>query len=168
MRAIEPDAEMCPVLVFRKESEETYMNNVKASLLAASGAIGSFIVHTLLGGWTEDLKTLLIMMGIDFVMGLLIAAVWKKSGKSESGTLNSVSAWKGLCRKGCSLFIVMVAYRLDLTLGTEYIKTAVVIAFIANEALSIVENYGIMGGPMPAVLKKAIEVLQSKAEKQEG
>ena len=159
---------MCPVLIFRKESEETYMNNVKASLLTASGAIGSFIVHALLGGWTEDLKTLLIMMGIDFVMGLLIAAVWKKSGKSESGTLNSVSAWKGLCRKGCSLFIVMVAYRLDLTLGTEYIKTAVVIAFIANEALSIVENYGIMGGPMPAVLKKAIEVLQSKAEKQEG
>ena len=159
---------MCPVLVFRKESEETHMNNVKASLLTASGAVGSFIVHTLLGGWTEDLKTLLIMMGIDFVMGLLIAAVWKKSGKSESGTLNSVSAWKGLCRKGCSLFIVMVAYRLELTLGTEYIKTAVVIAFIANEALSIVENYGIMGGPMPTVLKKAIEVLQSKAEKQEG
>ena len=154
-------------LIFRKESEETYMNNVKATLLTASGAVGSFIVNILLGGWTEDLKTLLIMMGIDFVMGLLIAAVWKKSGKSESGTLSSVSAWKGLCRKGGSLFIVMVAYRLDLTLGTEYIKTAVVIAFIANEALSIMENYGIMGGPMPAVLKKAIEVLQSKAEVQE-
>lgn len=140
------------------------MNNLKAILLTASGTVGSFIIHTLLGGWTEDLKTLLIMMGIDFVMGLLIAAIWKKSGKSESGTLNSVSAWKGLCRKGGSLFMVAVAHRLDVTMGTEYIKTAVTIAFIANEALSIMENYGIMGGPMPAVLKKAIEVLQSKAE----
>lgn len=143
------------------------MNNLKAILLTASGTVGSFIIHTLLGGWTEDLKTLLIMMGIDFVMGLLIAAVWKKSGKSETGTLNSVSAWKGLCRKGCSLFIVMVGHRLDMTMGTEYIKTAVIIAFIANEALSIMENYGIMGGPMPTVLKKAIEVLQSKSEAME-
>ena len=143
------------------------MNNLKAILLTASGTVGSFIIHTLLGGWTEDLKTLLIMMGIDFVMGLLIAAIWKKSGKSESGTLNSVSAWKGLCRKGGSLFMVAVAHRLDVTMGTEYIKTAVTIAFIANEALSIMENYGIMGGPMPAVLKRAIEVLQRKAEVQE-
>lgn len=140
------------------------MNNVKVRVLAATGAVGSFIINTLLGGWTEDIATLLIFMAIDFIMGLLIAGIWHRSGKSETGALNSVSAWKGLCRKGCSLLVVMVAYRLDLTLGTEYIKTGVTIAFIANEAISIVENYGIMGGPMPAMLKKAIEVLQSKAE----
>lgn len=140
------------------------MSNVKAIVLTGAGAVGSFIVNGLLGGWTEDLKTLLILMAIDFVMGLLIAAVWKKSGKSESGTLSSISAWKGLCRKGCSLAVVAVAYRLDVTLGTDYIKTGVVIAFIANEAISILENYGIMGGPMPVVLKKAVEVLQSKTE----
>lgn len=143
------------------------MYKEKAILVTAAGAVGSFIVNNFLGGWTEDLQTLLIMMAIDFIMGLLIAGVWKKSGKSETGTLNSVSAWKGLCRKGCSLLVVMVAYRLDVTLGTEYIKTGVIIAFIANEALSILENYGIMGGPMPAILKKAIEVLQSKAESEE-
>lgn len=143
------------------------MYKAKTILVTATGAVGSFFVNTILGGWTEDLQTLLIMMAIDFVMGLLIAGIWKKSGKSETGTLNSISAWKGLCRKGCSLAIVAVAYRMDVTLGTSYIKTGVIIAFIANEALSIVENYGIMGGPMPAVLKKAIEVLQTKAESEE-
>ena len=65
-------------------------------LLTIFGTVASFIINVLLGGWTEDLATLLIFMGIDFVMGLLIAAVWKKSGKSETGSLNSISAWKGL------------------------------------------------------------------------
>ena len=138
--------------------------SVKAIVLTAFGAAGSFIINVLLGGWTEDLLTLIILMGVDFVMGLLIAAVWKKSGKSDSGTLNSISAWKGLIRKGCSLLVVMVAYRLDVTLGVSFIKTAVIMAFIANEGISIVENYGIMGGPMPKVLKRALEVLQEKAD----
>ncbi len=138
--------------------------SVKAIVLTAFGAAGSFIINVLLGGWTEDLLTLIILMGVDFVMGLLIAAVWKKSGKSDSGTLNSISAWKGLIRKGCSLLVVMVAYRLDVTFGVSYIKTAVIMAFIANEGISIVENYGIMGGPMPKVLKRALEVLQEKAD----
>lgn len=136
---------------------------LKVIVLTTFGAVGSFVINVLLGGWTEDLATLLIFMGIDFVMGLLIAAIWKRSGKSESGALNSISAWKGLCRKGCSLLVVIVAYRLDVTLGVNYIKTAVVIAFIANEGISIVENYGIMGGPMPEVLKRGFEVLQAKS-----
>ena len=138
-------------------------STAKAIVLTAFGAVGSFIINVLLGGWTEDLLTLIIFMGVDFVMGLLIAAVWKKSGKSDSGALNSISAWKGLIRKGSSLLVVMVAYRLDVTLGVSYIKTAVVMAFIANEGISIVENYGIMGGPAPKWLKQALEVLQEKA-----
>jgi phage-related holin len=56
----------------------------KVFLLGLISAIGSYIAN-LLGGWTSDLATLLIMMGIDFLMGLLIAAVWKRSGKSENG-----------------------------------------------------------------------------------
>lgn len=140
------------------------MSKAKILLVSLTGTIGSFIVNKLLGGWTEDLATLMILMGIDFAMGLLIAGVWKKSGKSESGALNSVSAWKGLLRKGASLAIVAVGYRLDVTLGTSYIKTAVVIGFIADEVISIMENYGIMGGPMPDAIFKAIEVLQNKAK----
>lgn len=136
---------------------------IKLYLIMAIGVVGSGFAN-LFGGWTEDLTTLMILMGIDFITGLMIAALWKKSGKSESGALNSVSAWIGLCRKGASLLVVLIAYRLDLTLGMNYIRTAVIIAFIANEGISIVENLGIMGVPMPIVITKAIEVLKNKAE----
>ena len=138
-------------------------NSIKAMLMLIVGSVGSFIAN-LFGGWTQDLTTLVIFMGVDFVMGLLIAAVWKKSGKSKTGALNSVSAWIGLCRKGVSLLVVLVAYRLDVTLGVNYIKTAVVIAFIANEAISIVENLGIMGVPLPSIITKAIDILKTKSE----
>ena len=61
------------------------------------------------------------------------------------------------------LLIVLVACRLDLTLSTTYIKDAVIIAFIANETISIIENAGLMGVPMNDTLKNAIDVLQKKS-----
>ena len=141
--------------------------NVKAFLCMVFGAIAGGFVN-LIGGWSEDLTTLLIFMGVDFVLGLLIAAFWKKSNKSENGALSSYSAWKGLCRKGVSLLIVLIANRLDVTLGVDYIRTAVVLAFIANEGISILENIGIMGVKYPEALKKALDVLTNKSQEQEG
>ena len=63
-----------------------------------------------------------------------------------------------------TLLFVLVAYRLDLVIGTNYIRDAVIIAFIANETISLVENAGLMGLPLPAVITKAIDVLQKKVE----
>ena len=137
------------------------MTGLKEMVCLVIGTIGSGIAY-LLGGWNTDLTTLIIFMTVDFVLGLAIAAIWKRSGKSETGALNSISAWKGLMRKGASLLVVLIAYRLDLTLGVDYIRTAVIIAFIANEGLSIVENLGIMGVPLPKQIIKAIDVLKSK------
>ncbi len=139
------------------------INHLKNMIIACAGAVGSFIVN-LLGGWNEDLTTLLIFMGVDFITGLAVAGVWKKSDKSQTGALNSMSAWKGLCRKGASLLVVLVAHRLDVALGVGYIRTAVIIAFIANEGISIIENLGIMGVPLPTVLTKAIDVLKNRAD----
>ena len=138
-------------------------NVLKATIVCTIGAVGSFIAN-LFGGWTNDLATLIIMMGIDFLTGLLIAAVWKKSEKSKTGALSSWSAWKGLCRKGVSLLFVLIAYRLDLALGVNYIRTAVIIGFIVNELISITENAGIMGIPIPGVIVKAIDMLKQKSE----
>ena len=73
-----------------------------------------------------------------------------------------------MCRKGVSLLIVLIAYRLDVTLGVDYIRTAVVLAFIANEGISILENVGIMGVKYPEALKKALDVLTNKSQEQEG
>lgn len=116
---------------------------------------------------TEKLTTLLIFMGIDYLTGLIVAGVFHQSPKSEGGALESRAGWKGLCRKGVTLLIVLVGCRLDVVMGSNFIRDAVVIAFIANETLSIIENAGLMGLPIPAVITKAIEVLKKKAESEE-
>lgn len=127
------------------------------------GVIGSFIA-SLFGGFDAALITLMMFMGIDYVTGLIVAGVFHKSNKTKSGALESRAGWKGLCRKGMTLVIVLIATRLDLIIGTTYVRDAVCLAFIANETISIVENAGIMGVPIPAVLTKAIEVLKDKQD----
>ena len=127
------------------------------------GAIGAFI-STLFGGWSTALTTLLIFMGIDYVTGLMVAGIFKRSPKTSTGALESRAGWKGLCRKGVTLLIVLVACRLDIELGMTFIKDGVIIAFITNETISIIENAGLMGIPIPAVIIKAIDVLKSRAE----
>lgn len=140
------------------------MSEVKSIMLTCLGTIGGGIA-ALYGGWTSAMTTLIIFMTIDYITGLIVAGVFKKSGKSKNGALESRAGFKGLCRKGMILLILLVACRLGLALGTTYIKDAVCIAFVANETLSIVENAGLMGVPIPAVITKAIDVLKSKEEK---
>lgn len=139
------------------------MTAYKETLCAVIGAIGGAIAAAF-GGWNSAMTTLLIFMGLDYVTGNILACMGK-SGKSETGALNSYAGWKGLMRKGMTLAIVYVAYRLDLVIGTTYIKDAAIITFATNEALSITENAGALGVPMPAVVTKAIEVLKTKGEK---
>lgn len=136
---------------------------MKTGICTAVGIVGSFIA-SLFGGWSSALATLMIFMGVDYATGLIVAGVFHKSGKSETGTLESHAGWKGLCKKGVSLLIVLVAHRLDLLMGSSFIRDATIIAFITNETISIVENAGLMGAPIPAVLVKAIEVLKQKAD----
>ena len=127
------------------------------------GVMGS-IVASWFGGWDTGLATLVVFMGIDYVSGIIVAGVFHKSRKPENGALESGIGWKGLCRKGMTLLFVLIAYRLDLAIGTTYIRDAVVIGFIANELISITENAGLMGIPLPGIIIKAIEVLSKKAE----
>ena len=137
----------------------------KEMICTVAGVTGGFIAK-LFGGWDSALVTLIILMIVDYVSGLIVAGVFHKSKKSENGALDSRAGWKGLCRKGMALLFVLIAYRLDLVIGTNYIRDTVIIAFIANELISIVENAGWMGLPLPKVITKAIDVLQKKAEKE--
>ena len=104
-------------------------------------------------------------MAVDYISGILVAGVFKASPKSKSGALSSKVGYKGLCKKGMSLLIVLIAYRLDLLVGTNYIRDAVVIGFCVNELISIVENAGLMGIPLPPILIKTIDVLVNREEK---
>lgn len=131
----------------------------KNILISIVGIVGSAIASAF-GGWTTGLTTLVIFMAIDYITGLIVAGVFHKSTKTETGTLESRAGFKGLCRKGAMLLVVLVAYRLDLAVGTTYIKDAVIIAFIANETISIIENAGLMGVQIPDTIKNAIDVLQ--------
>ena len=117
------------------------------------------------GGWSDALITLMIFMSVDYVTGLAVAGIFKKSKKSESGALESRAGFKGICRKGVALLIVLVATRLDVVMKTTYIKDAVIIAFIANESISIIENAGLMGIPIPDAITKAIGILKKESEK---
>ena len=136
---------------------------MKINFLVSFGIIGGFFT-SLFGGWDAALTTLIIFMGIDYITGLIVAGIFHKSPKTESGSLESKAGWKGLCRKGATMLIVLVACRLDILMGTNFIRDAVIIAYITNEVISIVENMGLMGLPIPAVIIKAIDVLKKKEE----
>ena len=138
-------------------------------LYSVIGAVGGFIAMAF-GGWSEALITLIIFMSVDYITGLAVAGIFKKSKKSENGALESRAGFKGLCRKGVALMIVLVAVRLDIIMHTTYIKDAVIIAFVANESISIIENAGLMGIPIPSVIAKAIDVLRKDSDsvKSEG
>ena len=140
---------------------------MKYTFSAVVGIIGGALT-ALLGGWDLAIQTLLIFMGIDYITGLMIAGIFHKSPKTKNGSLSSLIGWKGLCRKGMVLLIVSVAVRLDMLVGTDFIRDAVVIAYCTNEAISIIENAGIIGIPIPKPILNAIDTLKNKEDNNNG
>lgn len=135
----------------------------KSFFLIGLGAIGS-VISEIFGGWTSAMTTLVIFMLIDYITGILVAAVFKKSNKTEDGGLESKAGWKGLIRKFSTLLIVLISIRLDIIFNTTIISNCVVFTFLANELLSLLENVGLMGIPLPSVLTEVISVLNKKGE----
>ncbi len=140
-----------------------HLTDTKAVLMGGAAIAGGAISQAF-GGWDSAMMTLLIFMAIDYLSGLIVAGVFHSSDKSETGALNSIACWQGLLKKGMTLIIVLVAARLDIVLGTAFVRDAVVIAYIVNETISIIENAGLMGLPVPDVIMQAIEQLQGKNE----
>ena len=129
----------------------------------ALGVIGS-VIAGFFGGWTQACLTLVIFMGIDYMSGIVVAGIFKKSSKTKSGALSSKYCWQGLAKKIMTLIFVGIGYQVDLLIGTTYLKDCICIAFIANELISIIENAGLMGIPIPKVLSNAVDVLKVKAK----
>ena len=140
--------------------------HIKNCVLVAMAAVGTFIANAL-GGWDAAMKLLVAMMAVDYITGWLVAAVWHRSPKSVSGALNSNAGFKGLCKKGAILLVVWIGTMLDSTYGGAYIRTAVILFFIGNEGLSVLENLGLMGIPYPKFLNKMLEALQEQGDKGE-
>ena len=138
---------------------------MKFLLCLSLGAFGAGVTG-LFGGWDAALTTLLLFMAADYVTGLLVAGVFRRSPKTETGALESRAGLKGLLRKGGVLLAVLVACRLDLSIGSHYVRDGAVIAFIVNETLSLTENLGLMGVPLPAVVAEALELLKNKTPRE--
>lgn len=139
-----------------------HLTQAKAGIMGGMAVVGATISE-LFGGWDAAIMTLMLFMALDYVSGLIVAGVFQASDKTQSGKLDSAACWRGLLKKGMTLVIVLVAVRLDLVLGTSFVRDAVVIAYIVNETISIIENAGRMGLPIPDAVLKAIEQLQGKA-----
>lgn len=135
------------------------MNETKIMICTVLGGIGANL-SLFFGNWNESMTTLAIFMAIDYLTGLMLAFVFKKSIKTANGGANSKIAWTGLCRKIVTLLLVAVAYRIDLTMKTSFLKDGVCVAFITAEGISILENAKLMGLPIPKALANALEVMK--------
>lgn len=106
-----------------------------------------------LGGLDAALKTLLVLMVLDYVTGLCKAIVNKE--------INSIIGAQGIVKKVGYLVIVAVSVLLDHTVGdTGAIRNLVIYFFVANEGISILENWGSMGLPLPQKIMDTLEQLK--------
>lgn len=139
---------------------------MKQIICTYAGVIGGMIASAL-GGWDGALATLLGFMAVDYVTGLLVAGVFHRSDKSDSGALSSNAGFRGLTKKGVMLLMVLLGARLDAFLGLSFFRDSVIIAFLTNELISILENAGLMGIPIPAALRRALDLLRSREDGRE-
>lgn len=136
---------------------------MKEKLCFVLGAVGAWIAGWF-GGWNSAMTTLLLFMFADYITGLIVAAVFKRSPKTETGGLQSKAGMIGLIKKGMILLVLLIACRLDMLLNTTIIRDGACISFIINELISIIENLGLMGVYIPPPVTKAIDILKSKTE----
>ncbi|WII36805.1 phage holin family protein [Paenibacillus thiaminolyticus] len=118
---------------------------------AAAGGAASF----LFGEWSGLLTALMFAVAIDYVTGVMASGA--------EGRLRSSIGLIGIARKVFIFFVVAVAYQVDSVLGDQHLlRDATIFFYLANELLSIIENGGRLGVPLPQVLLKAVEVLKTK------
>jgi len=129
------------------------MENVTKIMVGIGGGLASF----LWGGWSALLQTLVLFIVLDYVLAVLVAAT--------HGKLSSKIGFKGIAKKVSILVLVAVAHQIDAILGDgSLIMDAVIFFYIANELISILETVSKTNLPIPSILKKAVETLNSKGE----
>lgn len=141
------------------------MANPRNIILITFASLGSVLAETF-GGWDSFLKALVMFMTVDYITGMTVALVFHKSQKTKSGGASSQVGYKGIVKKISMLLLVALAVRVDEISGTHYIRNATIFFFLGNEGLSVIENIGLMGVEFPEFLKKALEELRTKSNKE--
>ena len=126
------------------------------TMIKAIAAAGGAAISFLYGGWTQLMTVLIVFIVIDFISGVALAA---KDGRAASREL-----WLGVTRKIGTLAIIAVAHLLDTIIGDAHlIRDAAIFFYLAGELLSLIENAGQLGVPIPPMIKQAVEVLRGKS-----
>ena len=141
--------------------------HIKNCVLAAFAAVGTVAAQAL-GGWDAAMQVLVALMAADYLTGVLVAAVWQRSRKTESGALDSKAGYIGLLKKGMILLVVWLGVLLDNALGETYIRMAVVLFFVGNEGLSLLENAAHIGLPIPDKMKDVLAQLHGREDTKDG
>lgn len=126
------------------------------------GVVGATIT-LLLGGFDGLLQFLIFVMITDYITGLICGMVGV-SEKTTRGKLSSKIMALGIVKKVSILIIVALANMMDINIfhSGELLRNICIYAFIANESLSLLENVGLLGVPIPKKLKDTIEILSDK------
>ncbi|MEK4381181.1 MAG: holin [Bacillaceae bacterium] len=130
------------------------MDHIFKTVVSIGGALASY----LFGGWSALLTVLLTFVVFDYMSGVVAAYLEKK--------LNSGVGVKGIAKKVAIFLVVAIANMVDIALGGEVhmFRDATIWFYLANELLSIIENLGKIGVPIPEKLRNAVQVLQGKGE----
>ena len=133
---------------------------LKNYICASLGALGA-LVFGVLGGITPTLQFLLGAMIVDYVVGIIVA-VLKLSNKTETGGLNSAVGFRGLIKKGGILVMVWIGYQVDVTFNLNIARHMIILGFLANEVISVIENSGLLGVVKNDAVIKVIDILKKQ------
>lgn len=142
------------------------VDKLKIVFASAVGILGSTI-SSAFGGWDDSMKALILFMALDYVTGLMVAC-FNKSPKTQNGGLSSKIGYKGLAKKSFVLIFIVVSVWLDRILGIDWVRNAVIIGFISNELVSIIENGGLLGVPIPKSIVEVVEILKKRGDGDDG
>lgn len=141
--------------------------SIRNSIFIVIGMIGG-IMATVMGGADKLLIALLMCVCADYLTGLVVALIFKNSPKTQTGGAQSNAGFKGFLKKCYIFLIIAVMNQVDIVLGSSgLIRNAVIIGFMSNECLSLVENAGLMGIDLPPAVINSIDILKKKSENKE-
>lgn len=141
------------------------MNNMTWDKILKAMAAAAGAICGLFGEWDTMLTILCVMMATDYISGWIVA--WcGKSPKTEGGGLSSKIGFIGIAKKGFIMLLVLVATMLDKAIGngSSVFQSSLVLYYIANEGLSILENAALMGVVFPKKMQRALEAMRDKEE----